>query len=190
MLGMDTTVGEGDASFDVEGCTDGSTRRLGDGDGRALQSAIVTIETEVTVALETVHARGHTSALELITSQLDATTLGANILDHAARLGGRRRRLGMSSVSVESLSVATFSPTPAPTSTPTTSAPTAAPSPSRTVQPTKTHMTGPTQRPTKYGNPSTASMKLGLIFAVLGVGLSICVAAAVYALVSLRAFES
>ena len=116
-LALDSTIGEGDATFSAPACAD-------------LLTGGVEISTEVTVALAVAHARGHygRGAVEAhVISVLDASTLEGHIQAIAAAHGDRRR-LGMSDVSVASVAVDTFMPTPAPTPVPTSGAPTPNPS--------------------------------------------------------------
>ena len=116
-LALDSTIGAGDATFSTPACAD----RTAGG---------VEISTEVTVALAIAHARGHygRGAVEAhIISVLDAGTLEDHIQAIAAAHGDRRR-LGMSDISVASVAVNTFMPTPAPTPVPTSCAPVPSPS--------------------------------------------------------------
>ena len=117
-LALDATIGAGDATFSTPACAD-------------LSAGGVEISTEVTVALAVAHARGHygRGAVEAhVVSVLDASALEGHIQAIAAAHGDRRRRLGMSDVSVASVAVDTFMPTPAPTPVPTSGAPIPSPS--------------------------------------------------------------
>jgi len=130
--GMDTTIGEGDATFDEILCAD--------------DSSAVTITTEVTVDLAIALANpSATNVMEHIIDTLDASTLETNIIAAASsrrRLGGRRR-LGMESISVASVGVSTFAPSAAPTPSPT-----AVPIPSPTAKPTLPPTALPISAPT------------------------------------------
>ena len=117
-LALDATIGAGDATLSTPACAD-------------LSAGGVEISTEVTVALAVAHARGHygRGAVEAhVVSVLDASALEGHIQAIAAAHGDRRRRLGMSDVSVASVAVDTFMPTPAPTPVPTSGAPIPSPS--------------------------------------------------------------
>ena len=116
-LALDATIGAGDATLSTPACAD-------------LSAGGVEISTEVTVALAVAHARGHygRGAVEAhVVSVLDASALEGHIQAFAAAHGDRRR-LGMSDVSVASVAVDTFMPTPAPTPVPTSGAPIPSPS--------------------------------------------------------------
>ena len=116
-LALDSTIGAGDATYSTPACAD-------------LWAGDVEISTEVTVALAVAHAHGHygRGAVEAhVISVLDASTLESHIQAIAAAHGDRRR-LGMSDISVASVAVDTFMPTPAPTPVPTSGAPMPSPS--------------------------------------------------------------
>ena len=105
---MDATIGQNTADFGDSACTG---------------SDPVFIETPVSIELVTVNAAGADSAYEHVMTTLgDGTDLEANIVSFASR-----RRLGMADISVEDISVATFSPSPAPSSKPTLPLPTPLP---------------------------------------------------------------
>ena len=159
--GMDATIGTGDATFSNSTCVDDARRRLGGDDAGRRLSLSVSVTTEVTIDLATVSVAGADSALAHIMGQLNATTLESNIItaSQAAVTSGSRRRLDMSSISVSSVSVDTFTPTPAPTPapsdlptpTPTLTPTTSGPSPAPTSMPTPV----PTSQPTTATNPPT-----------------------------------
>jgi len=111
---LDKTIGEGDADFSDPVCTDASSTR----------ASGVSISTDLTVSRSVAAANNADSAFEHVLSVLDGSeeTLEANIIDAA----GRRRRLGMADISVESISANTFAPSAAPTPKPTSAAPTSA----------------------------------------------------------------
>jgi hypothetical protein len=131
--GMDKTIGEGDGTFSDSECTDSS-------DG-----STVYVSTEVMVPRSVAAALGKTVHEHIIAKLTNASgaVLEANILsfvDRRRRLGASaHRRLSMADMTVEAVSVETFSPTPAPSPRPTP-APVAAP-----VAPVPT--TTPTPRP-------------------------------------------
>jgi outer membrane biosynthesis protein TonB len=95
-----------------------------------------------------------------------ATQLGQRRLSTAAVLeSGSRRRLSMSAASVDSVSVDTFSPTPAPTETPTTppspapsARPTAVPVPAPSALPTAVPVPAPTTLPTSFPTSKPAPL--------------------------------
>ena len=154
-LAMDTSIG-GNTTFSDSACTDVGARRL---DARALQTSTVSVSTEVTVPLAQAMAQGASSVHEHIIGRLASdggAGLESNIQYHATRLAqasGSRRLADMTSVSVDSVTVETFAPSPAPSQTPSAS-PTSAP----TVQPTPSPSQMPSASPTPF--PTTPAPSL------------------------------
>lgn len=138
---LDETIDEANATYTDTTCTDVSRRleqdsngrnrrlRTRDANGRRLSTSVA-ISTEISLPLE--RAPSGKSVHEHVRDNLDASTLESHIHSHASRSHRSGRRLDMSSVSVESVSVDTFAPTPVPTPVPT-SVPTPVPTPMPTA---------------------------------------------------------
>ena len=161
--GMDTTIGEGDATFADSTCAD-------------VSSASVSVSTELKVALGTATpacdggASVCASVREHVLAKIaddGGAALEANILSAAGRRRRRldmanisvgRRRLDMSAISVESVSVDTFAPSATPTPRPSASPTVAASSTVATV-------TGDSS------SSSSAGADYGLLGGVVGAAL-------------------
>ena len=161
IAGMDATIGAGDASFSNATCADLTT--VGQG---------VSISTEVSVALAMAAANGK-SVHEHVADALNATELEANIKAAASSrrlvVGGRRRRLDMSAISVASVDVDTFSPTPAPTHMP--DEPSAVPIPAPTAAPMVATTAAPGSKSSSSGGGGTMVVIIVVVVVVLfGIG--------------------
>ena len=160
-LAMDTSIG-GNTTFSDSACADVSARRL---DARALQTSTVSVSTEVTVPLAQATAQGAGSVHEHVIERLASdggAGLESNIQYHATRLGhasGSRRLADMTSVSVDSVEVETFAPTPAPSQTPSAS-PTPVPTVPPTPAPSRAPSTSPTPFPTVQPTPAPSKTPL------------------------------
>ena len=126
----------------------------------------VSISTDLTVSRSVAAANNADSAFEHVLSVLDGSeeTLEANIIDAA----GRRRRLGMADISVESISASTFAPSAAPTPTPK---PTSA---ALTAAPTAAPIAATTTTTKKDGDGGGADLTVIIIVIVVGVVVVIC----------------
>ena len=152
------------ATFSAPVCTDLADTDYSYEYVSLFSDSAVQVDNEATVSLVDLAAYG--SAYALVVDVLNksvatgsftsaivtfATQLGERRLStEAAVKGGGRRRLSMSAASVDSVSVDTFSPTPAPTETPTTPpspAPTISPSPAPTTPPSPAPSALPTEVP-------------------------------------------
>lgn len=147
-------MGEGNASFSSSECETVS-RRLEATDGRMLQTSILTISTEVTVARSVADKYGKSVHQHVIDKLGDGSALESHIHSHASRRSGDARRLDMTSISVESVAVDTFTPTPAPSGMPT---PVPSPltfAPSATAAPSHTPVLSPTTPLASSGQPTS-----------------------------------
>ena len=134
-----------------------------DGATCANQGSQIEVTVEVTVPLSVTNSYDDDGAniMSHVTQTLTAAVSDGSFTTSIQSYARRRRRLSMASASVASVSVQTFSPTPAPSEVPTpapSQVPTPAPTPvpttaSPTASPTNPPTPRPTPRPTRMPTP-------------------------------------
>jgi len=175
-LALDSVVSS--ASFFDEVCTDTTNDAIS-------VTNLVEVPLAIVAQMDVVNV--HEYVTNVLNESVATGTLTTSMRTFAIQLGQRRlnehgRRLdagGMSSVTAESVSVDTFSPTPAPSPMPTMAPipmPTAVPVPMpTTAAPTAVQTPSPTPSPkkdSKRGDPTAAVLIALAVLLVVGVGVA------------------